>query len=177
MTGEREAEYTTSVDARTGLPTRSIFLQHLTRRIGAAHQQGESLGVLGLDPDHVAYINYAYGPAAGDAALGATATILRSVFHHDEVLCRFGGNAFYALLPTLSWPDVLQIAERLRQAAVVIDLVAPQPHAPRRCLTFSIGVASYPEDGETLASLLDTVACGIAAAKGSGRNTVRHVVR
>jgi len=118
-----------------------------------------------------------HGPAARKLALGATATILRSVFHHDEVLCRFGGNEFYALLPTLSWPDVLQVAERLRQAAVVIELVAPQPHAPRRCLTFSLGVASYPEDGETMASLLDTVACGIATAKRSGRNSVRHVVR
>jgi len=164
-----------NIDAITGLPQRDSFLRRLDDQIFVARQHRQPLGMLGVDVDHLAHVNYAYSPAAGDAALGTVATILRSEFRVDELLCRFSGNEFYVLLPNTGLHEVLAIAERVRQAAVTVDLADPQPYAPRRCLTFSIGVAVYPDDGSDTTSLLKAVAEGIVQVKRNGRNGIWHV--
>ncbi len=165
----------TAVDTLTGLPLRDSFLRRVSEYLDDAREHGQPLSLLGLNVDYLAHYNYAYNPIAGDAALGAVATILRSIMHIDDLLCRSGGDEFLVLLSATPLPEALSIAERIRQAAVAVALVEPQPYAPRRCLTLSIGVATFPDDGSGIAALLETIASGIAQAKRNGRDATVHI--
>jgi len=164
------------IDKITGLPKHGQFLRSLEKYIADSQRHDQPLSLLGLNVDHLAYFNYAYGPSAGDAALGMVATILRAEFHTNEGLYRSMGDEFRILLPNTALPEALVIAEHMRQAAISVDLIHPQPHAPQRCLTFSFGVAIYPTDGKDMATLLATISNRIEQAKRDGRNTICYAV-
>ncbi len=159
------------IDSTTGLPCRASFLYRLDEQLAVARQTSEPLAVLALDVDHLAYVNYTFGPAAGDAALGMVATVLRAHVRQD-MLARFGGDEFYALLPNVTLRNAMDLAERVRRAAVTIELDNPYPTAPRRCLSFSLTVVAYPDHAGDASTLLARVAQELFEAKRQGRDTV-----
>lgn len=127
---------------------RAGFLRLLDEHLALARRASRPLSLLALDVDHLAYVNYAYGPVAGETALGMVATVLRAPVRQDQ-LARFGGDEFYALLPGVARAEALDLAEQVRRAAVTIALDDDDlgPKAPRRCLSFSLAVAAYPRTG------------------------------
>lgn len=162
---------TSEIDAATGLLSRGSFRAHLDEQLAVAQQTGTPLVLLALDVDHLAYVNYYYNPPAGDAALGMVATVLRAQLRHG-LLARFGADEFYALLPNVTLDDALMLAERVRRAAVTIELDDPDLWVPSRCLSFSLTVVAYPEDGNDASALLALVERGLREAKIEGRDTV-----
>ncbi len=162
---------THDIDPITGLLRRVGFLTHLDEHLALARQSGGPVAVLALDVDHLAYVNYYFGPAAAEAALGMVATVLRARVHQG-ILARFGGDEFYAILPHVALADALIVAERVRQAAVTIDLDDPSPGVPPRCLSFSLTVVACPEHGHEARRLLALIEQGLMAAKRQGRDTV-----
>ncbi len=160
-------------DPTTGLSSRTGFLRLLDEHLALARQTGEPLALLALDVDHLAYVNYVFGPQAGDAALGTVATVLRAHIRQNR-LARFGGDEFRALLPGVARAEAQDLAERVRRAAVTIALDSYDlgPKAPPRCLSFSLAVAAYPGDGDDAGALLRGAEEGIFHAKQQGRDTV-----
>ncbi|MDQ2827701.1 MAG: GGDEF domain-containing protein [Chloroflexota bacterium] len=160
-------------DPTTGLWLQPAFLRILDEQLALARQADKPLALLALDVDHLAYVNYVFGPQAGDDALGMVATVLRAYVHQDW-LARLGGDEFCALLPGVTHTEALDLAERVRRAAVTINLdgYALGIEAPRRCLSFSLALVSYPEDGEDAATLLRGAEKGVFHAKRQGRDTV-----
>jgi diguanylate cyclase (GGDEF)-like protein len=166
------------IDERTGFVWSEDFPDLVEDALAAARQGKLGVGLIGLNIDRLAYMNYVYGHLAGDAALGAVATILRATFGRKDEVRRWAGRHagdFYALLPDTSLVSVLTTSERLRQAAIVVhfdpqDLLPPPSH----CLTFSIGVAAYPDDGNHPDLLLERVEAGIILARRRGGNAVCH---
>jgi diguanylate cyclase (GGDEF)-like protein len=153
-------------DALTGLPNRRSFEQALKHENARALRHGQALAVLMVDLDHFKRVNDAHGHGGGDTVLKHFAALAVQVFRDGDVIYRYGGEEFVALLPQTAASGALQAAARL------IELVAGTPavvdNTPVR-VTCSVGIASTKRfDGAT-----DMVAEADAAlyeAKRSGRN-------
>ncbi len=133
-----------------------------------ARLHGCSLVVLFIDIDHFKRVNDTYGHAAGDALLREFARVARRHIRADDVLGRYGGEEFLAVLRHTPLEEAERIAERLRDAAATIIL---EPLSQAR-VTISIGVAvagSYGYDRDQLIRRADHA---LYAAKKRGRNRV-----
>lgn len=159
--------YQASFDQLTGLPNR-LTLQHTLNQLhrdSQAHQRGYS--VLLIDFDRFKLVNDCYGHFAGDALLKSSAEAMTQHIRNEDSMGRWGGEEFISLLPETDNRSAVEIAERLREkvATIQVDVGARQ-----LTTTISIGVASYPTDGEDVDTLLRTADVALYEAKRAGRN-------
>jgi diguanylate cyclase (GGDEF)-like protein len=135
----------------------------------AAKRGSDSLAILMMDMDGVKRINDTHGHLFGAHAIGETGRLIKRELGEKGRACRFGGDEFSAFLPGHDLDEALAIAERIRVAVqnggIVKDGVALVP-------TISIGLASYPESGETLLELITRADEALYRAKRRGRNFV-----
>jgi len=160
-------------DALTGLANRREFEHRLAIEWGRARREGHSLAVVMIDVDCFKNYNDHYGHPAGDACLQQIAAQLRAVPQRSaDLVARFGGEEFIALLPGISDQDAAVVAERMRQA--ILDLQIP--HAASRVapgVTASFGVAAVePMDGAQPQALIAAADAALYRAKQDGRNRV-----
>ena len=134
-----------------------------------ARRAGVPAAVLLLDIDHFKRVNDRYGHLAGDELLAATASTLVSHVRAGDVLGRFGGEEFVALLPGAGQEQACWIAERLRERVRVIAIPSLGAAAT---VTVSIGVAELGRDGNELFELLAAADAALYRAKQSGRDRV-----
>jgi diguanylate cyclase (GGDEF)-like protein len=158
---------TAEVDALTGAPNRRSIDQWLNRHFSPRTRE-RALSLLFVDIDHFKRINDLHGHACGDHCLRQVAIALRSMLPQQDVLGRYGGEEFIALLPGTDVATARGMAERLRIA--VEDCQVEWQGAHLR-LSVSIGVATcLPQ--ETAPALLDRADRALYAAKREGRNRV-----
>ncbi len=128
------------------------------------------VGVVLLDLDHFKSVNDTYGHLVGDRLLTSVAAIVASILREGDILIRYGGEEFLAVLPAASSQDIRAISERVRRAVEDSSLVEGSQTVR---ITVSIGGAAYPnqnvESAEALVELADEALYG---AKQSGRNRV-----
>ena len=155
-------------DALTGLPNRRDFSERLAEECRRAERFGQSLCIAMVDIDHFKQVNDAYGHATGDKVLIEVAHRLRSALRAGDIVARFGGEEFAALLPQATAADADGLCERLR-AAVAASPVAIGADA--RAVTVSVGFTAYapPEHADEALARADA---RLYAAKTSGRNRV-----
>jgi len=155
-------------DQKTGLLNAATWREVATRELAAV----DTAGVLMVDLDHFKRVNDTYGHLAGDEVLKAVAaTVRRSVRDYDCV-GRFGGEEFVVLLPGLPSPDVLAIAERVRQAIAQLRVPLSGTHTILSTLSASIGVATYPSSAAGIDELVHAADTALYRAKRGGRNRV-----
>jgi diguanylate cyclase (GGDEF)-like protein len=133
-------------------------------------EQGLSrpVAVFFLDLDHFKSLNDCYGHATGDRALVAVAAALRDELRPTDLLGRFGGEEFVALLQGVEKENAVQIATRLCRRVHRLDVhTGPQSDL----LTVSIGVAMR-SPADTVQSLVERADAAMYAAKLGGRNQV-----
>jgi diguanylate cyclase (GGDEF)-like protein len=125
-----------------------------------------------IDIDHFKTVNDTYGHQAGDQAICHIAEQLTVSLRDGDLLGRWGGEEFLAVLPYTASAEAFEVAERLRlllgQTPIAID-GAEHPITVRT----SIGVAEAGED--SLAALVHRADLGLYAAKAAGRDTVRTI--
>ena len=102
-------------DALTGVNNRRFFDQRLGEEVARSLRAQEPMSCLFMDLDHFKHINDQYGHQIGDQALRETASLIRDELRNSDVLGRYGGEAFAALLPNTSLASAMEIAERIRQ--------------------------------------------------------------
>ncbi len=155
-------------DHLTGLPNRAYFLDYAAQRLHAAQRTQSKLALLFLDLDHFKTVNDSLGHEGGDRLLKAVAERLAVGLRDSDRLFRMGGDEFTILLPKVSaQEDAVLVAQRVSNALFVpIKLDG-------RDLTIgvTIGVAIYPEDGQTVEDLLKNADAAMYSAKASGRGT------
>jgi diguanylate cyclase (GGDEF)-like protein len=161
------------LDPLTGTKNRRVFDDQLARLWQQAIEDQRPLAVLLIDVDHFKAFNDRYGHQAGDQALRRVAQALKSLVNRPlDVLTRYGGEEFAALLYDVGSPEAQQIAEQMRRA--VLEL-AIEHRASRTCTTVSVsvGVAAIgPEAARKPRGATQLADEALYEAKQRGRNAV-----
>lgn len=145
------------VDPLTELPNARGFYMMLEQRIAECQRMNrESLAVLSMDIDDFKVINDQYGHSIGDRLLASVAGVVRRELRQMDILTRYAGDEFVAIMPMASSKMAASIADRVR-AAVEEQLFSVRS-GTMIGLGVSIGVACFPEDGETSEELLTAAA-------------------
>ena len=154
-----------ATDAKTGLLAATAWETRARQELSRTARGYATVAVLMIDIDHFKQINDRYGHLAGDGVLCDIAATLRTQLRAYDVVGRFGGDEFVALLPNTTAAEAAVCAERVRTS---VGSTRTEDD-----LTISIGIAIAPTHGSTVAQLLDAADKALYDAKRSGRNQVR----
>lgn len=169
QTQEREARHKALRDPLTGIPNRASFDQALDHGLIQARRHGWKLAVLFIDIDEFESINDSHGHDAGDKVLLTVANRLQASLRDEDTVCRWGGDEFACLLLEVQREDdsrrladklLNRLAEECELEGAVVSVAA------------SIGIALYPEDGDTAEGLLKNADTAMFRAKGTGKRVV-----
>ncbi|MFN3303018.1 MAG: diguanylate cyclase [Roseateles sp.] len=154
-------------DELTGLPNRRQMLALLDQELLRSQRNPHDFCIALLDLDHFKRVNDQYGHAAGDTVLRAFAQTAQAALRATDVIARWGGEEFLALLPDTAMPPALAGMERLREqvAALRTDVGQATPVA----VTVSIGLTGHRR-GDTLTQTLERADQLLYRAKAEGRN-------
>ena len=157
-------------DALTGLPNRFAFVQQLDR-MAASHRAGDArFALLFIDLDHFKRVNDSLGHLAGDTLLQTVAQRITATLRDSDRVARFGGDEFMVLAAGAHDVAVVeQVAAKLLAAIEVPIMVGGRPIS----VSPSIGVALFPEDGNTPAELIQHADAAMYLAKTRGRANVQ----
>ena len=160
-------------DALTGLYNRRYLEEALSHELARCARRDLPLSVLMLDVDHFKQFNDGQGHAGGDLLLAAVGELLLTRLRAEDVACRYGGEEFTVILPETDGEEAMRVAEQIRGHIAALAVSDGQRALPR--VTASIGVASFPADGELGSALIQKAAAALYVAKRQGRNRVeRH---
>ena len=160
-----------ALDPLTGIYNRRFGMTRLREEFGRTLRINAPLGILMIDIDHFKQVNDTYGHLVGDRILIRLAKIVRSVLREGDILVRYGGEEFIAILPGASRNDVLNVATRLNRK--VVETVVTDGDEEIK-VTVSVGGVSYPEnDVANEMDLIDKADQALYLAKESGRNCVQ----
>jgi diguanylate cyclase (GGDEF)-like protein/hemerythrin-like metal-binding protein len=155
-------------DRLTELPNRELFYDRLAQAISRASRKSERLAVLFVDLDDFKPINDTYGHQAGDLALIMTARRLHSCVRGMDTVARLGGDEFAVVLGDIESPE----DARLVASKMIASLCEPMKlQDGLQCqLGASIGIATYPENGAEIDSLIHAADGAMFESKTSGKN-------
>jgi diguanylate cyclase (GGDEF)-like protein len=164
---------TASRDALTGLYNRGRFDEVLAAEFKLATENGWPLTLGFIDLDHFKTVNDTHGHLAGDALLAHLAKLFGRHLREHDLVMRYGGDEFVALLPGIGLESALKVFDRLR------DSVASEVHegsgGTKFRATVSIGLAAHMDGNRRLGSPVELVRAADRAlyeAKGSGRDRI-----
>lgn len=159
-------------DSLTGLHNRRYLYEAGVGALELARRQQRIACVALLDLDHFKRLNDTHGHHVGDLVLQRFATLLRSTLRRSDIICRFGGEEFVAVMPDLDAEAAEKVLERLQRALNA----EPEPQGRRRLpgASFSAGIALFPHHGTTLEKLLRRADKALYLAKELGRARVEQ---
>ncbi len=157
-------------DALTGLLNRRGFHQALESALSRTGRSGQRLAVLYLDLDGFKRINDSLGHGAGDQLLRRVAEQLKACLRPYDTLARMGGDEFTAVLDSLGHPeDAARVAEKLIEQVSVRHSL----NGVDVTVGASVGIACFPECGQTVEGLLRAADMAMYEAKRAGRQQYR----
>ncbi len=165
---QERLNYIAHHDPLTELPNRLLFTDRLEHAIHRARRDGSQLAVLFMDLDRFKNINDSLGHPIGDQLLQAVAQRLRENVREEDTLARLGGDEFTLLMEGIASPkDAAVLARKLLRA-----FEAPfEVRGHRLHLGVSIGLSTFPGDGEDAPAVVKNADAAMYRAKESGRNT------
>jgi diguanylate cyclase (GGDEF)-like protein len=155
-------------DPLTGLFNRRYMEETLERELARAERTGRPAAVVMLDLDHFKEFNDTFGHEAGDLLLREFGRLLRTGTRRSDLACRYGGEEFVLVFPDMTLDSARERMDRLR--AATRDLVVPVRGQAAATVTFSAGIAIYPEHGKDQADLLGASDRALYRAKREGRD-------
>ena len=167
LDSEARLAYLAQFDPLTGLPNRTLLADRFSLMIVQARRRGVSLGVLFIDLDDFKLVNDTQGHAAGDELLQEMAKRLQSALRDGDTVARISGDEFAVILGDLARPDDAALV-----AQKILDRLAAPAHinGQENVVTASIGIATFPADGDNAETLLGAADAAMYRAKQSGRN-------
>ena len=154
-------------DLLTGLPNRALFKDRLGQAMVYAKRHGQTMATLFLDMDHFKVVNDTLGHLVGDGLLQALSQRLRECLREGDTLSRIGGDEFMLLLPHIRTRDnAAYIAQK-----ILLSLKQPfNIEGHELYVGLSIGIAIFPEDGDSIETLIKHADIAMYHAKDHGRN-------
>ncbi len=151
-------------DGLTGLHNQRYLAEEAPRLLAEARAVGQPLSVLMIDSDCLKSVNDQFGHAFGDEFLRELAAVIRREVRSADVVVRYAGDEFIALLVDASSEAARQVAERIRLAVQAMQIGIDVP------LAVSIGIATFPDHADDLDRLLRAADQALYVSKGAGRN-------
>ncbi len=164
-TGVEELRREAFLDPLTGLHNRRYLDERLKTAMTERHPS-QPLSLLLIDVDNFKDINDSLGHQGGDRVLQSIAMAIASTLRSTDILGRFGGDEFVAVLPDADPVRALQLAERVAERVKEVGggILADT--------TVSIGLSSFPEHGDQVRELLHAADEAMYSAKRNGRRQV-----
>ena len=123
-----------------------------------------------IDIDRFKEINDRHGHLAGDHVIREIGSILKSRCREEDIICRYGGDEFVIVLPRTSQEQAIQVAQRIKNS--VSDLVFNPGTKNEFKTTVSMGIAMFPNEGDSSQKLLQSADQSLYAAKRGGRDKI-----
>jgi diguanylate cyclase (GGDEF)-like protein len=155
-------------DTLTGLPNARALRLVLEQRLAECRRQSnEPVAVLSIDLDDFRKINDEFGHGVGDRLLASVADVIKGQFRQMDMLARYAGDEFVAVMPGASTDAASLVAERVRVAIETFSFSFKTGRALRVGVT--IGASCHPADGETADELLLAATQAMRRNKGARR--------
>ncbi len=164
---EAQIVYHAYHDPLTELPNRMLFMERLRLQLAQARRQNRKLSIVYCDLDHFKFVNDTLGHGVGDEFLQTVATRLKGLVREMDTVARVGGDEFVILIPDVSRAEDISVISQKLLASIGRPL---QVEGRALQITASIGVSTYPSDGEDAESLLRNADTAMYRAKEVGRN-------
>ena len=156
-------------DPLTGAYNREFLIARLPQEIEAALERDRNLSVAMVDVDHFKAVNDQYGHGVGDVVLAEVARRLRNAIRGGDLLVRYGGEEFLAVLPKADAGRAWEVGERMRQR--VCERAFDIGDGIALLLRISVGIAQW-RLGEKMPDLIERADVALYGAKERGRNRV-----
>ncbi|MBF9002432.1 GGDEF domain-containing protein [Vibrio nitrifigilis] len=166
---EKELQQVSSTDPLTGLRNRRDFFSLAKLEKAKHYRMKYDMSVIMIDIDFFKKINDTFGHLGGDRVIQLVANTLTSTVRSSDILCRYGGEEFIALLPGTSLEGAAQLSEKLRTQIEQID-VSSTLHSDNYKLTISAGYSLVSTEDEDITEAIDKADKALYQAKQSGRN-------
>jgi len=162
----KEFELMASTDALTGLYNRHKFLELYVSSYKSMVQRHNDMSIIMLDIDNFKKVNDSYGHNIGDKVIVQIAHALLKNLRNIDIVCRWGGEEFIALLPTASLKNAQELAQKIREHIVELNIEVVGN------VSASFGVAEVRE-GEDMNDVIARADKALYLAKNSGKNCVK----
>ncbi|MGE5129192.1 MAG: diguanylate cyclase, partial [Sphingomonadaceae bacterium] len=157
-------------DPLTGLYNRRYLDASLAREESRARRRGQPVAVLMIDVDHFKRFNDSYGHAAGDEVLRRVGRYIESHTRGEDIAARYGGDEFTLVMAKTPLEAALPRARALCAGAQALSVEFGGRSLGR--LALSVGVAAFPEHGESLQAVLQVADEALRRCKALGRGRV-----
>ena len=172
----RDFEYTyklATTDGLTNLYNHRFFQEQMLINIENAKRYESKFSLILIDIDFFKKFNDTYGHQAGDAVLRQVAEQIKKMVRSTDIVCRYGGEEMSIILTNTDNEEAYITAKK------VCESVASKPfklsNTLERNVTISLGVSTFPQDGQTPTELIEYADKGLYAAKENGRNQVGRI--
>jgi two-component system, cell cycle response regulator len=158
-------------DPLTGLLNRGYVDDRLALELSRARRYGKLLTIAVIDADHFKVLNDTHGHLAGDLVLRKIGELLRDSFRKSDTVGRYGGEEFVVILPETGIEAARRKLEFLRESMAKTPIALAKLDRNVQ-VTISVGLASFPDDGEDAMGLFAAADERMFQAKREGRNRV-----
>jgi diguanylate cyclase (GGDEF)-like protein/PAS domain S-box-containing protein len=167
---EEAVNYQAYHDALTDLPNRALFKDRLGVAIAQSERDGDQFAVMFVDLDRFKWVNDTLGHQIGDELLKLVATRLKRCLRKGDTLARIGGDEFTLLLPKIKNREDARLTagKILKQLNRSFNLLGSEVF-----ISASIGVALFPEHGDSIETLLKSADIAMYHVKWEGKNGAR----
>lgn len=163
-------------DPLTGLYNRRYLADFVERELSRTRRAGSKIVFAMIDVDHFKSVNDNFGHDAGDDVLRALSSFFRSQIRQEDLAFRYGGEEFLLVLPCATFDGVPRRLEQIREQ--ITRVVIENLHRPLPPVTLSIGVAIFPDHGDSADEVIRCADGALYLAKEGGRNrVVYHAVQ
>lgn len=157
-------------DVLTGLYNRRFMQESLTRELTRIRRVGSVVALALIDVDHFKNFNDTFGHDAGDEVLRSIGQLLTNFRKGEDLACRYGGEEFLLVLPEIGFEKTVEKLEGLRKLVTNLSLFHEGKPLPK--ITISIGVAFFPEEANSIESLIKLADTALYSAKQAGRDRI-----
>lgn len=163
------AEELSITDSLTGVYNYRYLRSALDKEVARARRFNEMFSIIMLDVDHLKDYNDTHGHLRGSEVLRRLAQLMLAQLRGADIVAKYGGDEFVVILPQTDRAGARILAERIRFAIEEHEFPG---EGDGMKITSSMGIAQFPEDGESTRDLLDVADSALYQAKRAGRNKV-----
>lgn len=159
-----------TIDGLTELYNHRYFQEQMLLQVTNCKRYNNHFSMIIIDIDFFKKFNDVYGHQSGDAVLKQVAAKLKKNVRSCDIVCRYGGEEMTIILPNTDYEEAIITAEK------ICGLIAEKPfklvNNQESNVTISLGVATYPQDGDAPAQIIESADKRLYVAKENGRNQV-----